>query len=892
MDRPSLALPPPSPGPRRWYLLPARFGLLLVMACVVLMVYRTSPSPRVQDLDDGWTVRTLVAGKVVPAEVDFPGVWSTATGGPRHVFAARTVVAPGPPQALWIERPRYALQVTWDGVPVARSGDPSSSERSARPMLVLLPPAEPGSSHELGLELADAFGEAGVLGSVAIGPVSDVHELAAASRVGGVAASLAMVLLAALPLAVAARASWRPTYTLYGLTVVTAGLLVWSYSTHPALLGVPIGWQLAMQRGLLFWCIGLVGGYIATFVAGHPDRATRRVLLTSGLLGLLAAAAPGDLAWWARAAGHAFVSLVLLYCGGTILLAVRRRVAGHAILLMALATGVAALGLEVLVNYGFHPNPSHNYLLVLLMMVVLGTALLLRDAETSERHERLVERFPDPLLTVDAAGRIVSANPAARVALHRPTEAGAALVFAWVDPEHHPRMRGHLRRGLYRTDHIEVMSAAGRWYESAATPVADDQVLLDLRDITARRDMDRGLLQAARAETAGILLGGLAHDFNNMLGTLLAHVGILKLRSGDADVRDRLQRMEGSIERAASLTKRLLTVARGTTTALSTCDFRATCHGAAELVEPTLGPAVVLDVDVPEDLPPVHGDPDDLEQVLVNLLVNARDAVGPKGRIRLVARSFQLADGHRGVAAMVEDDGPGVPEELRNDLFEPFVTTKGHGTGLGLAVARQILADHLGRLWHEPAPGRGARFLLALRHADAVHEAPAPLPKQRRVLVVDDEEVLLEAWSSALQDAGYEVQSTPDPVQAIEQIRVAPPDILVTDLAMAPLSGLEVARALQTRAPGVPVLVVSAFIAPDVQARITARGWEFLTKPVRAARLVAVVGHLRRQAERHDAGEDDITSVMHVFPALEQLSAEALGFGPPSQRPEPRDHLR
>jgi len=896
MERPSLAALSPLEKAAPWALIPARAGLLLVAVWVVMMVYEGQPAASVRILDSGWTVHTIQpSGAVVPLDLQLPSMWSTAIGGPERVFATTQVQSSSTVEAVWIEHPRYSLEVTWDGLPIARSGHPSGTERSAHPVLVVLPEEEPGSRHELGLEIAGAHGEAGLMGQVAIGPVSDVHDLAAAARIGPFGASLALALLAMLPLSVAARGSWRPAYSLYGLAVACGAVLVWAYSSHPALLGLPVGWQLALQRSTLFWGVGLVGAYIVTFVKGQPTNEVRRLLMTAGFLGLLAAVVRGDLAWWVRMTAHGFTFAVMGWSSWLILGAVWRRTSGHTLLLAALATGLFALGLEITTTYGFRPLPAGTYLWVLVMLVFLGMALLLRDASTSERHGRLLERFPDPLLTVDATGYIVEANPGARVALGiDPAESGAPLVFGWVDPEHHPRVRGHLRRGLHRTDHIELMSADGRWYESAATPMAADRVLLDLRDITARRDMDRGLLQAARAETAGLLLGGLAHDFNNMLGTLLAHVGILKLRVSDDEIGERLARMEGSIDRAASLTKRLLTVARGTNTILSTCDFVATCRGAAELVDPTFGPGVKLHLDLPADLPPIHGDADNLEQVLVNLLVNARDAVGPRGRILLAARAFELPDGHRGVAAMVEDDGPGVPDELADDLFEPFVTTKGQGTGLGLAVARQILADHHGRLWHEPAPGGGARFLLALRHADAVSQAPAPLPKHRNLLVVDDEEVLLEAWTTALEEAGYQVQATLDPLDAIECIRERPPDLLVTDLAMAPLSGLEVARALQIRAPLVPVLVVSAFVAPDVQGQLAARGWEFLTKPVRAARLIATVGHLRRKAERRAAGEEDITSVMHVFPALEQLSAEALGFEdrPAAPTPMPGGHLR
>ena len=146
-------------------------------------------------------------------------------------------------------------------------------------------------------------------------------------------------------------------------------------------------------------------------------------------------------------------------------------------------------------------------------------------------------------------------------------------------------------------------------------------------------------------------------------------------------------------------------------------------------------------------------------------------------------------------------------------------------------------------------------------------------------MLVDDEEVLLEAWEQAMREAGYEPRTTADPTVALRWIRESPPDLLVTDLAVEPIGGLDLAAAMAAAAPLAPILVVSAFIPTDVATQLEHSGWASLTKPVRAARLVATIGHLRRRAERIAAGQEDITTVTHLFPTLETLSAESLGFG-------------
>jgi CheY-like chemotaxis protein len=321
-----------------------------------------------------------------------------------------------------------------------------------------------------------------------------------------------------------------------------------------------------------------------------------------------------------------------------------------------------------------------------------------------------------------------------------------------------------------------------------------------------------------------------------------------------------------------------LTVARGTGSELGPCSLSAVVRGAVSLVEPTLPAGIKLLDEVSDELPPVLGDVGDLEQVLVNLMVNARDAIGERGTIKVVARTYDVGRG-RGVAVMVEDDGPGIPPERYGEVFQPFVTSKPTGSGLGLAVARQILADHHGRIWLEERPGGGLRVLLALRHADAVDEAPAPMPEGREVLLVEDEPVLLEAQARALREAGYTVHDFTDATQAAAALPDSRPDILVTDVVMPGMNGFELASLCHERYPDVPILVVSAFVPDRQHASGVADGrWAQLHKPVREARLVATVGTLCRRAERTLRGDDDITNTSWLFPDLDALTADDLGL--------------
>jgi signal transduction histidine kinase/CheY-like chemotaxis protein len=486
----------------------------------------------------------------------------------------------------------------------------------------------------------------------------------------------------------------------------------------------------------------------------------------------------------------------------------------------------------------------------------------------------------DGLVVVDAEGRIADWGPAAAAVLG--ADPASANLIAHVHADDRPIARAHLARSADREDRADFRIVVGerdRVIESVGRPHPGGAAQLVLRDVTQRRSLDQGLLHAARLETVAVLLGGIAHDFNNMLGTLLAHVGILQSTVTDERAAERLGRMEATIERASQLTRRLLTVSRGSASSLGPVELDRVLRAAADLVEPTLPHNIRLVEDVPEGVAPVHGDAQDLEQVVVNLLVNARDALKEGGNIRLAVRPWSLEGGHRGLAVLVEDDGTGVPPNLVADVFQPFVTTKGRkGTGLGLAVASQILRDHQGRIWYEDRPGGGARFLLALRHADALDEAPAPLPEGRRILLVEDEEVLIEGYARALRESGYDVVPFQRAADAAAWLEGHRPDVLVTDVVMEGMNGIELATLCQAAHPTVPILVVSGFIPDDSVRALSAGTWHRLHKPVRAARLVATVGRIRRRVERAARGEADITRVTWLFPPLDVLNAARLGF--------------
>jgi PAS domain S-box-containing protein len=855
--------------------------LLLIVGATVGFLPGTTAD--VRNLQGSWPATITSAGTARTQDVSIPALFATqGIPSDARVQIRIPIELRAGPHALWIDRPQYAIDVYWDGEPIAQSGDPSLEGSAHRTDHSLLAPLPDGAGpHELVLDVKGDFGEGGIVGRVLVGPVQTMLSIANRAEAEKVGFALGLGLLALVHLSVASLRARRPAYLFFG--VFLAVFAVWTFASSDlsyASVGDPIR-RLRISRvgeGLL---PGLLLLFLSSCLEGKPKARDLALLAFGASTSAFAIVASPSHLYAIEVIQDANVLVTVGLYFVLAAMAFMRRVRGSALLILSLIPLTFGAVDDILLSHGLQSGDSSLFLGLLLFIAGCSVALALAHAEDAERHRRFVTGSVDAMVGLDALGRLTDANPAANDLLA--TRVLGHNLLEWVAPADRPIVRGHIARSTTRPDRAEFRLAVEDReivVESIATPLDNTTSLLVLRDVTRRRQLDHGLVQAARMETVAVLLGGIAHDFNNMLGTLLAHVGFLQATLGEDAAQTRLGRMESTIERASILTRRLLTVAGGTGSDLGAMALAPVCRGAAELVEPTLPPGVQLVLDVPEDLPPVLGAAADLEHVLVNLLVNARDALGAEGRISLVARSFLLRGGARGVLLVVEDNGPGVPEAIKEEVFAPFFTTKGphRGTGLGLAVASQILRDHHGRFWLEDRPEGGARFCAALRHADTMDKAPAPLPDGRRVLLVEDEQILLDAFATALREAGYLVHTCSNGDDAWRYLHREAPDILVTDVVMPGLSGIELATSCRTLHPRVPVLLVSGFIPDGALGLLDSGTFQRLDKPVRAARLVATVGRLCRRAERAAKGELDITEVTYLFPPLEELTAATVGL--------------
>ncbi|HET9043500.1 MAG TPA: PAS domain S-box protein [Burkholderiales bacterium] len=400
------------------------------------------------------------------------------------------------------------------------------------------------------------------------------------------------------------------------------------------------------------------------------------------------------------------------------------------------------------------------------------------------------------------------------------------------------------------------------------------------RDIAARKraEAERGALeaqlrQAQKMEAIGQLTGGIAHDFNNILTSIVGYVTLAAERDGaarDAKLAGYLEQATRSCRRARDLIQQMLTFSRGRRSARQPVDLMRLVTESARLLHSSMPATLDLQTTRGENVPLVSLDPVQAEQVLLNLCINARDAVEGEGRVRVgvrrarhaaVCASCRTAIDGEFVELAVSDDGPGIAPEVMERMFEPFFSTKevGKGSGMGLAMVHGIVHDHGGHLLVDTRRGEGTTFRIlfpALHGAGAEPEhetltgfAPAAVRKELRgrVLLVDDEEMVRGFMRELLEGWGLEVAVARDGAEAREAFARAPEDcdLVITDLTMPRLGGMELARQLLALRPALPVILYSGYADAITDAQVQAAGIRALVrKPVEPAALRGLLASL------------------------------------------------
>jgi two-component system cell cycle sensor histidine kinase/response regulator CckA len=493
--------------------------------------------------------------------------------------------------------------------------------------------------------------------------------------------------------------------------------------------------------------------------------------------------------------------------------------------------------------------------------------------------EALLGQLPLGLAMADRDGRLLFANPAFMRAAGREGEIPPIYPTDLVVREDKGPLSDAIRR--FAQGPASSGDIAVRLRDQPDDPVSlslagvrglgEAAVLLGLTDTTEETRLKRQVAQATKMQAVGQLAGGVAHDFNNVLTAILGTCDLMLLRHtpGDSDYDD-IQQIRANSNRAASLTRQLLAFSRQQTLRPEVLQLPDVVSDSSHLLKRLIGEKIQLVVTHDRDLGPVRADPTQLAQVIMNLVVNARDAIQARGdgphRIALSTKRITAAEVRAMrseimpqvdyTALVVEDTGTGIPPENLGKIFEPFFTTKeqGKGTGLGLSTVYGIVKQSGGFIFADSEIGKGTRFSVyfPVHHATTEERATAAGSRREetrewagggRILLVEDEDMVRAVAERALTRAGYTVTTASDGDEGLElAARGGEFDLVVSDVVMPAMDGPTMAREIRKLAPGLPVLFMSGYAEEQLRKEIDIANVHFLPKPFSVQQISDKVG--------------------------------------------------
>lgn len=517
---------------------------------------------------------------------------------------------------------------------------------------------------------------------------------------------------------------------------------------------------------------------------------------------------------------------------------------------------------------------------------VIGVSQIARDITEARRAEaqlvasesrfrRLVESNAQGVLFWHASGAIVDANDALLAMLGFTREDFAAGAQSWValtPPEYAEidirAVADVAANGLCAPYEKEFIAKDGRrvpvLIAGARVDDSPDRGVAFVTDLTERKKLEKQFLRTQRMESIGTLAGGIAHDLNNVLAPILMSVELLKESNPSHESAEILNTLETSAVRGADLVKQVLSFARGVTGERVSVAFSHLMRDLVKVMRDTFPKSIDVHLECPPDLWSVTGDPTQLHQVVLNLCVNARDAMPHGGRLQLSLENVVLDDtytawnseAHAGayVVVTVADTGTGIPSDLREKIFEPFFTTKemGKGTGLGLSTTMAIVKSHGGFINLYSEVGKGAKFKVylpaattaALAENVAVAQTGLPRGRGELVLVVDDEDGVREIARRTLERYGYRVVLAANGAEAVAVYARQHADVAVvlTDMAMPIMDGPALIVALRAMNPAVKIIGSSGLTSHRGVSRALGAGVaEFVPKPYTARVLLTAL---------------------------------------------------
>jgi two-component system, cell cycle sensor histidine kinase and response regulator CckA len=511
--------------------------------------------------------------------------------------------------------------------------------------------------------------------------------------------------------------------------------------------------------------------------------------------------------------------------------------------LASLVVGLIALFVVLIWVLAFHLNYSEAR--------TLSVTEVLNKTETSYRN--MFEEAIIGIFQTTPDGKLLNANPAMSRMFGYQSEAemlastNGRVSPLLVDPKRHREFTELMeQQDVVRNFEIQAYRKDGStmWISANAKAVTQDgkTVRYDgtLEDVTERKSLENQLRQSQKMEAIGRLAGGVAHDFNNALGVIVGYSALLKERlATDATAFRYAEEVGKAGERAAVLTRQLLAFSRKQVTQPAVIDLNSVITETEKMLRRLIGEDVEVTIVRGKDLGRVRADLGQIDQILMNLAVNARDAMPQGGSLIIETANAELDETNLGqyayakpgsyVMLSVSDTGCGMSKETQAHIFEPFFTTKapGQGTGLGLSMVYGIVKQSEGYIWVYSEPGAGARFKIYLPRIEASAQGKAKaddsvLPRgSETILLVEDDEAMRKLTCNCLESSGYTVLAVSNGEAAIKAVNQYqdPIHLLLTDVVMRGINGRQLAESLVISRPGVRVLYISGYTADVIAQR-------------------------------------------------------------------------
>ena len=516
-------------------------------------------------------------------------------------------------------------------------------------------------------------------------------------------------------------------------------------------------------------------------------------------------------------------------------------------------------------------------------LIIANKELAFQNEEKEKRvseYQALFNSSPDGVIVVNGSGEIINTN----LQIHslfgytKQELIGKSIEFLIPD-----RFRNHqtLRRDYTSKPQARPMGLGMQLFarrkdgtefsvEIVLSPIQmESNIIATVRDITEKKKLEQQFLRTQRMESVGTLASGIAHDLNNILGPIILALRFLRKTFSDEQNMKMLKMLEDTAMRGADLVKQVLTFARGQEGERTPIQIRHTINDLKKFMQEAFSSDIIIEVNVPNDLWPINADPTQIHQVLLNLAVNARDALSHGGTITISAENLTLDENYvamnldakpgQYVLVSVTDSGTGIPPEIQEKIFEPFFTTKepGKGTGLGLATVFSIVKSHGGfiKLYSEIGKGTNFKLYFPAIIGEKIKEQQALYIESLEghgewILLVDDEYVIREVSKLTLESNGYNVLLAADGIEAVglfaqNRDKI---DFVITDMNMPNMNGPTLIRTLQKMKPSLPIIGASGLTDKTKLDEVGDLNISsFLSKPYTAEKLLEVISELRHK---------------------------------------------